>query len=537
MSRLIRTAFLLLALLCAFSLFSYLYLPTLVIFPDQLEHLINLDLLEPALNHKTAINPYLVNLQGQYRNQLTTVGKLRFAYLQSLAKGETLNQERWKAIAERDKGERDTQAALAQLQTLTSSQLPHALPKGNETLGQQLIESFISLGICDNEIKNLLDELPNKPIEDALIDLQWIANAIANDHALLRSKRTQLQAEEKIAVLDEQLAANALQLRHAEKSLVSVAWYFDNRPLATGSLAKLANKEEFACWYQKACDVWHSFPLRCGQRFHLPDQRRLPIVENAFRSDPPFPLGWALNAFPVVAVAFLFLTLLSRQLWQTGQSTLQFIRAPAKLATHPQTTFADVAGCYEAKEELQEIVDFLKEPHPFIKLGARIPRGILCVGPPGTGKTLLARAVAGEAGRPFFAISGSDFVEMFVGVGASRIRDLFAKARQQSPCIIFMDEIDAIGRQRGTASGGHEEREQTLNQLLVELDGFDQREGIVLIAATNRAEMLDRALLRPGRFRQTSSLCPARRWGKKRDSPSAWQKATPEQRCRSPGAS
>src|SRR5438046_1601858 len=165
------------------------------------------------------------------------------------------------------------------------------------------------------------------------------------------------------------------------------------------------------------------------------------------------------------------------------------------------TTFADVAGCDEAKEEVKELVDFLKDPQKFQKLGGRIPRGVLMVGPPGTGKTLLAKAIAGEAKVPFFSISGSDFVEVFVGVGASRVRDMFEQAKKHAPCIIFIDEIDAVGRHRGAGlGGGHDEREQTLNQLLVEMDGFEGNEGIIVIAATNRPDVLDPALLRPGRF-------------------------------------
>mgnify|MGYP000423481081 FL=1 len=164
-------------------------------------------------------------------------------------------------------------------------------------------------------------------------------------------------------------------------------------------------------------------------------------------------------------------------------------------------TFRDVAGLQEEKEDLQEIVDFLKSPEKYTKVGARIPKGVILVGPPGTGKTLLAKAVAGEAGVPFFSISGSDFVEMFVGVGASRVRDLFENAKKNAPCIIFIDEIDAVARKRGTGlGGGHDEREQTLNQLLVEMDGFGVNEGIIVMAATNRVDILDPAILRPGRF-------------------------------------
>jgi cell division protease FtsH len=182
---------------------------------------------------------------------------------------------------------------------------------------------------------------------------------------------------------------------------------------------------------------------------------------------------------------------------------MSFGKSRAKLLSENQqrVTFADVSGIQEAKEELEEIIAFLKDPKKFTRLGGRIPKGVLLVGPPGTGKTLLARAIAGEAGAPFFSISGSDFVEMFVGVGASRVRDLFVQGKKNAPCIIFIDEIDAVGRHRGAGlGGGHDEREQTLNQLLVEMDGFEANEGVILIAATNRPDVLDPALLRPGRF-------------------------------------
>src|SRR5436309_2070337 len=192
-----------------------------------------------------------------------------------------------------------------------------------------------------------------------------------------------------------------------------------------------------------------------------------------------------------------------RQMQQGGNRAFAFGKSKAKLLSGdtPKITFADVAGADEAKQELEEIIDFLKDPQKFQRLGGRLPKGALLVGPPGTGKTLLAKAVAGEAGRPFFSMSGSDFVEMFVGVGASRVRDLFEQGKAHAPCIIFIDEIDAVGRHRGAGlGGGHDEREQTLNQLLVEMDGFESNDGVILIAATNRPDVLDPALLRPGRF-------------------------------------
>jgi cell division protease FtsH len=204
-----------------------------------------------------------------------------------------------------------------------------------------------------------------------------------------------------------------------------------------------------------------------------------------------------------LAVMLLIVLFILRQAQSGGSQALSFGRSRAKMLSEnrPKVTFADVAGVDEAKEELAEIVDFLKYPKKYQALGARIPKGVLLLGPPGTGKTLLARAIAGEAGVPFLSISGSDFVEMFVGVGASRVRDLFDQAKKSAPCIVFVDEIDAVGRQRGAGlGGGHDEREQTLNQLLVEMDGFDQNTGVIMIAATNRADVLDPALLRPGRF-------------------------------------
>lgn len=217
--------------------------------------------------------------------------------------------------------------------------------------------------------------------------------------------------------------------------------------------------------------------------------------------------NWAATTFlPVILTlvgVFLIFGLMNRQGGGANSKAMNFGKSRAKLSTDrdKKVTFAQVAGLEEEKEELEEIVDFLKSPKKYIQVGARIPKGVLLVGPPGTGKTLLAKAVAGEAGVPFFTISGSDFVEMFVGVGASRVRDLFEEAKKNAPCIIFIDEIDAVARRRGTGmGGGHDEREQTLNQLLVEMDGFTDNQGVIVIAATNRRDILDPALLRPGRF-------------------------------------
>lgn len=252
--------------------------------------------------------------------------------------------------------------------------------------------------------------------------------------------------------------------------------------------------------------------LKDGQEFTTiaPDD---PTLINTLRSkgvdikaeQPPQPPWWT-TIFSSILPMLLLIGVWFFIMQQTqggGNRVMSFGKSKAKLHTDDKTkvTFSDVAGADEAKQELEEVVEFLKHPKKFNDLGARIPKGVLLVGPPGTGKTLLARAIAGEAGVPFFSISGSDFVEMFVGVGASRVRDLFEQAKKSAPCIVFIDEIDAVGRQRGAGlGGGHDEREQTLNQLLVEMDGFGVNEGIIIIAATNRPDILDPALLRPGRF-------------------------------------
>ncbi|MBM3297292.1 MAG: ATP-dependent zinc metalloprotease FtsH, partial [Candidatus Aminicenantes bacterium] len=252
--------------------------------------------------------------------------------------------------------------------------------------------------------------------------------------------------------------------------------------------------------------------LISGQEFKtvLPDQydklvddlraKNVNIIVKDAKGSPI--LGYLFTWFPIVLL-ILFWVFFMRQMQAGGNKAMSFGKSRAKLFLGQQKkmTFKDVAGVEEAKEELQEIIGFLKDPQKFQRLGGRIPKGVLLVGAPGTGKTLLARAVAGEADVPFFSISGSDFVEMFVGVGASRVRDLFEQGKKHAPCLIFIDEIDAVGRQRGAGlGGGHDEREQTLNQLLVEMDGFDSNEGIILIAATNRPDILDSAILRPGRF-------------------------------------
>ena len=245
-------------------------------------------------------------------------------------------------------------------------------------------------------------------------------------------------------------------------------------------------------------------PFRAKVRL-LPELEKKLLSMQQFEPREPNTMlfSFMLSVLPIIVIAALIWFFFIRQIKMAGKGALSFGKSKARLLAKERnkTTFKDVAGIEEAKEEVSELVEFLKDPKKFQRLGGRIPKGVLMIGPPGTGKTLLAKAIAGEADAAFFSISGSDFVEMFVGVGASRVRDMFEQARKNTPCLIFIDEIDAVGRSRGHGlGGGNDEREQTLNALLVEMDGFDTQEGIIIIAATNRPDVLDPALLRPGRF-------------------------------------
>lgn len=320
----------------------------------------------------------------------------------------------------------------------------------------------------------------------------------------LRSVRNYKAGIDEYNLVSEELQKNEAQLDKARSQVANTIWFFNDEELSTRALEK-KDSELYNHWFLQAKQEWDNFAANKGAIFKAPDQPRNAVLEKTFKSEEPSPnyLGYLLPLLPLLVIILLLYFGFSRQMKGVGSGAMSFGKSPARLLTKERNkiTFKDVAGCDEAKEELQEIVDFLKDPGKFTALGARIPKGVLCIGAPGTGKTLIAKAVAGEADRPFFSISGSDFVEMFVGVGASRIRDLFDQAKKNAPCIIFMDEIDAVGRHRGAGiGGGHDEREQTLNQLLVEMDGFDTAEGVILIAATNRPDVLDKALLRPGRF-------------------------------------
>ncbi|NGX34595.1 MAG: ATP-dependent zinc metalloprotease FtsH [Candidatus Anoxychlamydiales bacterium] len=320
----------------------------------------------------------------------------------------------------------------------------------------------------------------------------------------LRSIRAYIETLQRYDALQKQVNQNLAMLSNAREKVASDFWFFNDKEISTKALER-QDADTFSHWYQGAKKEWGGFSSNQGLSVKAAEQPRNLVLEKQFTSQEPTPnyFNYIFTFLPIIIVVLLLYYLFTRQMKGGGSSAMNFGKSPARLLTKEtnKVTFKDVAGAEEAKEELEEIVDFLKDPQKYTTLGARIPKGVLLVGPPGTGKTLVAKAVAGEADRPFFSISGSDFVEMFVGVGAARVRDLFAQAKKNSPCIIFMDEIDAVGRHRGAGiGGGHDEREQTLNQLLVEMDGFDTKEGVILMAATNRPDILDKALLRPGRF-------------------------------------
>ena len=548
-----------------------------VSFSHQVEHLVNLDLIQKEDSRKVALNDNLVTFSGKFQDHVTDDAKARYRYLELLNTNHGLTADQQALlqdmVAQRqyvkesadwflhlsglpipaggyrvidpiyDTAQQENAIVIKSLSSknvtslkdletrfnlLSSSTTPdEVLSFGSDLLA--LIQGFRSpaLGIGDETMKEQIRNIEQQVAQvnysssastveqnlhvyaSALTVLSNVVIQLDKDQnhmrlTELRSVRTYKAEIEQQSFLSDDLEKNTAQLDKARQSVANVIWYFNNKELSTRALEK-QDPEAYAQWYAQAKQEWDTFAANKGAVFKAPDQPRNAVLEKTFKSEEPAPnyFSYLLTLLPVLLVVFLLYFVFSRQMKGVGSSAMSFGKSPAKLLTKEKnkTTFKDVAGCDEAKEELQEIVEFLKDPGKFTSLGARIPKGVLCIGAPGTGKTLIAKAVAGEADRPFFSISGSDFVEMFVGVGASRIRDLFDQAKKQAPCIIFMDEIDAVGRHRGAGiGGGHDEREQTLNQLLVEMDGFDTSEGVILIAATNRPDVLDKALLRPGRF-------------------------------------
>lgn len=544
-----------------------------VSFSYQLEHLVNLQLLQPEDSRKVALNDNLVTFSGQFRERQTEEGKNRYKYLELLNTNHELKSEDVRIKNEL----KSTKNKVIDTSTLFLKLSGQTLPKGGyvvlddlyntpdednsvvitnlpsghvenleeirklfqsiqkepqtasvqelESDLQQIVRSFRSpnLGIGSENIKQALKEIETNINGAASLGLaekvlvygqaiQGLDSVVAElnqqeDHlrlSKLRSVRSYKELLDENTQINNRLEDNQLQLDKARQAVSGVIWYFNNQELSTKALEK-QDPEIYGQWFSKAKEEWKNFNQNRGGLFKAPDQPLNSVLEKTFKSEEPSQnyFGSLFTFLPILLVLMVLYMLFAKQMKGMGSTAMNFGKSPAKLLTKGQNkiTFKDVAGVDEALEELQEIVEFLKNPQKFTSLGGHIPKGVLCVGPPGTGKTLIAKAVAGEADRPFFSISGSDFVEMFVGVGASRIRDLFEQAKKAAPCIIFMDEIDAVGRHRGVGiGGGHDEREQTLNQLLVEMDGFDTNEGVILMAATNRPDVLDKALLRPGRF-------------------------------------
>lgn len=542
-----------------------------VSFSHQVEHLVNLDLVQKENSRKIALNDNLVTFSGKFNDRVSDESKIRYRYLELLNANHQLNLEQaalenelaslkssveksadWflnlSGITIPSKGyvvvgsshdmpgaensviiHSITDRQLASLKELKSQFRSIATHSADlDSFGHNLellIGGFRSpnLGVGNEAMKQQLKDIENQVVRArqfstsdrieeyavAINQLQSIVTELdqVNDHirlSQLRSLRAYKQDLIRYNEVTEELSTNAAQLDKARQQVANVVWYFNNKELSSRQLER-EDAESFSQWFAGAKQEWQNFATNSGALFKAPDQPRNAVLERTFKSEQPSPnyFSYLFTILPVLLVVFLLYFVFSKQMKGMGSGAMNFGKSPARMLSKDRikVTFKDVAGCDEAKEELQEIVDFLKDPGKFTALGARIPKGVLCIGAPGTGKTLIAKAVAGEADRPFFSISGSDFVEMFVGVGASRIRDLFDQARKQAPCIIFIDEIDAVGRHRGAGiGGGHDEREQTLNQLLVEMDGFDTSEGVILIAATNRPDVLDKALLRPGRF-------------------------------------
>ncbi|SGA11930.1 cell division protein [Chlamydia abortus] len=393
------------------------------------------------------------------------------------------------------------------LYELIGKYLSPALGIGSESIKRELKDFYqqVELSLTQSMDAEQLSVL----YEKVLSSLQRISTSLVlsdrGEHfGQLRSVRLYREERSKYEKLIEDSQINQAQLDKLRGELSQVVWYFNNQELSSRALEK-QDPEVFAHWFSGAKQEWEGFSNNRALTFKAPDQPRNLVLEKTFKSEEPAPhyIGYLFTFLPIILVLVFVYFVFSRQVRGMNGSAMSFGKSPARLLMKGQNkvTFADVAGIEEAKEELIEIVDFLKNPTKFTSLGGRIPKGVLLIGPPGTGKTLIAKAVSGEADRPFFSIAGSDFVEMFVGVGASRIRDMFEQAKRNAPCIIFIDEIDAVGRHRGAGiGGGHDEREQTLNQLLVEMDGFGTNEGVILMAATNRPDVLDKALLRPGRF-------------------------------------
>ena len=396
---------------------------------------------------------------------------------------------------------------LKDTQTIVATLRSPLLGIGDESMKKTLrdVDSSIQASLTEAQPQ----EQRLQTLQNAMVSIGFVMSGLdtAENHvrlSSLRSVRDYAKELDQYGEFIRKIGENSQRMERSLQFVTNFVWFFNNEEVSSRDLAKQP-PEAFHQWFVEARNEWGLFDNNRGLAFKAPDQPVNKVLEKTFQSQelPANYIGYFFSLAPLLLILFLLYLAFSRQVKGMGGGPMDFNRSPARLFPKGSNsiTFKDVAGIDDALEELQEIVEFLKNPQKFTSLGGKIPKGVLCIGPPGTGKTLIAKAVAGEADCPFFSISGSDFVEMFVGVGASRIRKMFEDAKRNAPCIIFIDEIDAVGRHRGAGiGGGHDEREQTLNQLLVEMDGFDTQEGIIIIAATNRPDVLDKALLRPGRF-------------------------------------
>ena len=545
-----------------------------VAFSHQIEHLVNLDLLNPKESGKVAINENLVSFAGRFRDQQTEESKLRFRFLSLLDEHNTLSLERVQLMQKMQVSESEMQKAVRyfyEISGLSPKTSNIVIVPRSDVKGVELADVFVNLegvqgananlqrvislyevAVKEHGVKELsaldrhlhelvsfykssklgigaanLKELLTKceKLLEGGSDLASFGLVINNLKSItstlladsngvrmygLRSVRTVLEEREQFVSIESSYQENTLKFDKAQAKVANVVWFFNNSELSTKGLT-LVDAELYHKWFIGAKGEMEAFGKNQGLFFNSPDQQRNLVLEKTFKSElpPTNYFSYIFTFLPILLIGGLLYFVFSKQMKGGGATAMNFGKSPAKqvLKGQQKVTFDDVAGIDDAKEELEELVDFLKDPMRYRAIGARIPKGILLIGAPGTGKTLTAKAVAGEAGVPFFSISGSDFVEMFVGVGASRVRDLFDQARKSSPSIIFIDEIDAVGRHRGSGmGGGHDEREQTLNQLLVEIDGMDSVSGVIILAATNRPDVLDKALLRPGRFDRSVSV-------------------------------
>jgi len=535
-----------------------------VAFNYQVEHLVNLGLIDPSYSLKVPESDHMVTFRGKFNDSLDTSSKDRFAYLKLLKSEIEQHQSFVSASKDLDKTALDVKEAANYFLEISGAQLGE---KGYTVVGtsydfrdmdtlskyqrvngivirtppktqiktfhqiessylagmseeklrldlDQIIDALLSqkISIYNKGLRSALKGAKTLPFSEAIVTVKNTIDDLHREEQDLRLLPTRSVRNYRHYLAEWRMSVQNLsdiqdKVEALRSKVKDVTWYYNDLALSSAKLEEAAksNPDQYFRWFNQARSEWDAFEANRGSTFTVYSQQRNMVLDTNFKTEEPTPgyINYIFTLMPLILIVSLLYFIFSRQMKGVGGGAMTFGKSPARLLTPTldRVTFSDVAGIDEVREELIEVVDFLKDSSKYVKLGAKIPKGVLLVGPPGTGKTLLAKAVAGEANCPFFSISGSDFVEMFVGVGASRVRDLFEQARKNAPCIIFIDEIDAVGRSRGVGyGGGHDEREQTLNQLLGEMDGMNPASGIILIAATNRPDVLDKALLRPGRI-------------------------------------